>query len=185
MQVSCVQMHWTKPLEANVATTLRYVQAAAECGSRVVLFPEASLTSYYFPYVIGLDPRKVQEALDMTCRAAGEHGIWVIAGTIQKTPDRYLNIAHIIAPDGRIAYEYASTWPDATRRPTAAAGTSSRCLRSTASLARSSSAGTGATPNCIASRRWLALRFCSTLRAARMKSRRFAGNARPAAHSSL
>jgi predicted amidohydrolase len=107
MQVSCVQMHWTKSLEANVATTLRYVRAAAECGSRVVLFPEASLTGYYFPYVIGLDPPRVQEALDVTCRAAGEHGIWVIAGTIQKTPNRHLNIAHVIAPDGRIAYEYA------------------------------------------------------------------------------
>jgi len=57
--------------------------------------------------VIGLDPRKVQEALDVTCRAAGEHGIWVIAGTIQQTPNLHLNMAHVIAPDGRISYEYA------------------------------------------------------------------------------
>jgi predicted amidohydrolase len=107
VQVSCVQMHWAKPLETNVATTLRFIQAAAECGSRVVLFPEANLTSYYFPYVIGLDPQRVEEALDTVCRAAREHAIWVIAGTLSKTSDRYLNIAHVIAPDGRIAYEYA------------------------------------------------------------------------------
>lgn len=107
LQVSCVQMHWAKCLEENVAATLRYIRAAAESGSRVVLFPEASLTSYYFPYVIGLDPRRVEEALDTTRRAAEENAIWVIAGTIRKTADRCLNLAHVIAPDGSIAYEYA------------------------------------------------------------------------------
>lgn len=107
LQVSCVQMHWAKSLEANLAATLRHIRAAAECGSRVVLFPEASLTSYYFPYVTGLEPGDVEEALARTCRAAQEHGLWVIAGTIRRTPDRYLNLAHVIAPDGAITHEYA------------------------------------------------------------------------------
>lgn len=107
LQVSCVQMHWAKSLPANLDTTRRYIRAAAEAGSRVVLFPEANLTSYYFPYVISLDPRQVQGALEATCRAAAAHGIWVIAGTIRRTEDRYLNLAHVIAPDGSIAYEYA------------------------------------------------------------------------------
>ena len=107
LQVSCVQAHWAKSIQANLETTLRYIRAAAECGSRVALFPEANLTSYYFPYVIGLDPADVQGALAETCRAAKEHGIWVIAGTIRKTHDRHLNLAHVIAPDGSIAYEYA------------------------------------------------------------------------------
>jgi predicted amidohydrolase len=107
LQVSCVQMHWARSLPANLAGTLRYIRAAAEAGSRVVLFPEATLTSYYFPYVISLDPLRVQDALDQTCRAAKEHGIWVIVGAIRRTHDRYLNLAHVIAPDGSIAYEYA------------------------------------------------------------------------------
>ena len=100
-------MHWAVSLEKNLETTLRYIRAAAECGSRVVLFPEANLTSYYFPYVIGLDPQVVQGALESTRRAAKEHGMWVIAGTIRKTTDRHLNLAHVIAPDGSIVYEYA------------------------------------------------------------------------------
>ena len=107
LQVSCVQMHWARCLEENVATTLRYIRAAKEAGSRVVLFPEANLTSYYFPYVAGLDPRQVAEALETTRRAAAEHGIWVIAGTLRRTSDRHLNLAHVIAPDGAIVHEYA------------------------------------------------------------------------------
>jgi omega-amidase len=107
LQVSCVQMHWAGSLEKNLETTLRYIRAAAQCGTRVVLFPEASLTSYYFPYAIGLDPQGVQAALDSTRRAAEEHAVWVIAGTIRKTTDRHLNLAHVIAPDGSIVYEYA------------------------------------------------------------------------------
>lgn len=100
-------MHWAKSLETNLAKTLHYIQAAAGCGSRVVLFPEASLTSYYFPYLTGLDPQRVRDALAATCRAAREHGIWVIVGTIQKTSDRFLNLAHVIGPDGSVVYEYA------------------------------------------------------------------------------
>jgi omega-amidase len=107
LQVSCVQMHWADSLEKNLEKTLRYIRAAAERGTRVVLFPEASLTSYYFPYAIGLDPQDVQAALDRTRRAAEEHAVWVIAGTIRKTTDRHLNLAHVIAPDGSIVYEYA------------------------------------------------------------------------------
>jgi len=107
LQVSCVQMHWAKPIEFNLQRTLHYIKAAAECGSRVVLFPEANLTSYYFPYVIALSPQSVQAALDKTCEAAAENCIWVIAGSIQRTPDRFLNLAHVIDPTGTIVHEYA------------------------------------------------------------------------------
>lgn len=107
LKISCVQMHWARPLEENLAKTLEHIRSAAACGSRVVLFPEANLTSYYFPYLIQLDPAKVQEALDATRRAARENKIWVIAGTIRRTHDRHLNLAHVISPDGTIVHEYA------------------------------------------------------------------------------
>ncbi len=107
LQVSCVQLHWARPLEENLEKTLRYIREAAAAGSRVVVFPEAHITSYYFPYVIQLDPARVQQALDATCAAAREHNIWVIAGTIRRTHDRHLNLAHVISPDGTIVHEYA------------------------------------------------------------------------------
>lgn len=107
LQVSCVQLHWAKSLERNLERTLQYIRQAAAEGSRVVLFPETNLTGYYFPEVIKQKPPAVQAALERTCAAARESTIWVIAGTLRKTSDRYLNIAHVIAPDGRIAHEYA------------------------------------------------------------------------------
>jgi predicted amidohydrolase len=107
LQVSCVQMHWAKSLQFNLQRTLHYIKFAAESGSRVVLFPEANLTSYYFPFVVNLDQEAVLEALNRTCAAAREHDVWVIAGTIQATKDRFLNLAHVIGRTGDIVHQYA------------------------------------------------------------------------------
>ncbi len=107
LQVSCVQMHWAKPLDRNLARTLEFIGAAAEAGSRVVLFPEANLTSYYYPYAVEINPNVVDDSLARTCAAARRHGIWVIVGTIKKTNDRFLNVAHVIDPHGAIVHEYA------------------------------------------------------------------------------
>jgi predicted amidohydrolase len=100
-------MHWARTIEFNLDRTLHYIHAAAEAGSKVVLFPEANLTSYYFPYVLTLDSSSVLNALERTRAAALQHGIWVIAGTIQRTADRFLNLAHVINPMGEIVHEYA------------------------------------------------------------------------------
>jgi predicted amidohydrolase len=107
LQVSCVQMHWARSLAFNLDQTRQHIREAAKAGSRVVLFPEASLTSYYFPYVVALDPEAVSAALRETRMAAKEHGVWVIAGSLRKTPDRFLNLAHVINPTGEIVHEYA------------------------------------------------------------------------------
>ena len=107
LQVSCVQLHWARPLERNLERTRHYIRLAAAEGSRVVLFPEANLTGYYFPDVIRLAPRDIDPALDATRQAAADAGLWVIAGTLRPTADRYLNLAHVISPRGEIVYEYA------------------------------------------------------------------------------
>lgn len=107
LQVSCVQQHWARSLEYNLERALASIPEAAACGSRVVLFPEANLTSYYFPYLVTLDPQAVQSALDDCCRAAAEHDIWVIVGAIRETPNKFLNLMHVINPEGKIVYEYA------------------------------------------------------------------------------
>ncbi len=107
LQVSCVQLHWAKSLDRNLERTLQYIWQAAAEGSRVVLFPEANLTGYYFPEVLEQSPAAVQAALDRTCSAAEECGLWVIAGSLRKTADRYLNLAHVISPTGKIMHEYA------------------------------------------------------------------------------
>src|ERR1051326_5288039 len=107
LQVSCVQLHWAKSLDRNLERTLHYIRCAAAEGSRVVLFPETNLTGYFFPDVIRLSPEAVQRALEDTCQAARANNIWVIAGTLKRTADRHLNLAHVISPEGRIVHEYA------------------------------------------------------------------------------
>ena len=107
LQVSCIQMHWAKPIEFNLQRTLHYIKEASEFGSRVVLFPEANLTSYYFPYVVNLPKKSIDSALDKVCEAAAENNIWAIVGTIQGKPDQLLNLAHVINPAGEIVHEYA------------------------------------------------------------------------------
>lgn len=107
IQASCVQLHWGSRLERNLEVTLHYLREAARAGSRVVLFPEANLTSYYFPYLVELPDEQVHAALKSVCAAAKEQDVWAIAGTIRKCGPSFLNIAHVIAPDGRIVHEYA------------------------------------------------------------------------------
>jgi predicted amidohydrolase len=100
-------MHWAVSLERNLDTAVRFIREAARLGSRVVLLPEATLTSYYFPYLVSLDPAAVQDALETLCAAARENGVYVLGGTIRKTHDRFLNLMHVINPAGRIIHEYA------------------------------------------------------------------------------
>jgi len=107
LQVSCIQMHWAKPMPFNLQRTVHYIKAASEYGSRVVLFPEANLTGYYFPYAVNLDAKEIRHALDQTRAAAAENDMWTIVGTIQQTHDRCLNLAHVIDPSGEIVHEYA------------------------------------------------------------------------------
>ncbi len=107
LQVSCAQLHWAKSLERNLERTLEYIRLAKAEGSRVVLFPEANLTGYYFPDVVRLSPSAVEKALNQTRRAAARAGLWVIVGTLRRTHDRLLNLAHVISPAGRIVHEYA------------------------------------------------------------------------------
>ena len=106
LQVSCVQMHWARTLEYNLERTLHYVAKAGQEGSRVVLFPEANLTGYYFPDLTRLPVSEVRAALREVGKAAAASGIWVIAGTIQKASNKFLNRAHVINPEGRIVHEY-------------------------------------------------------------------------------
>lgn len=107
LQVSAVQVHWAVNIDRNLESTLDSIRRAAREGSRAVLFPEANLTGYYFPYLVELAESRVQEALDIVCSAAKQHRLYVIAGTIRKTHDRFLNLAHVISPEGAIIHEYA------------------------------------------------------------------------------
>jgi predicted amidohydrolase len=109
LQVSVSQQHWAQPIQRLLERTLEHIAAAAEEGSDVILFPEANLTGYDFPYLVQLEQARVTEALAAVQDAARARNIWVICGTIQrrKGHEKLLNLAHVISADGRIVHEYA------------------------------------------------------------------------------
>ena len=107
LTVSCAQMHWAQSLEYNLETTKRFIRLAAEAGSDVVLFPEANLTGYDFPYLIKLPMREINAALREARRTVKEYGIFAILGTIEKRGKKFLNLAHVVNPDGEIFHTYA------------------------------------------------------------------------------
>lgn len=100
-------MHWAASIERNVESSVRCIQEAARLGSRVVLLPEAGLTGYYFPYATSLSDADVKSALDTVRAEARRAKVYVIAGTIRRTGDRFLNLAHVIDPHGDVIHEYA------------------------------------------------------------------------------
>jgi len=87
--------------------TLYYMNEASKRGSRVVLFPEANLTGYYFPFVLDLSQKQIEDALNAVCKESARLGIWTIVGTLTPTQDRFLNLAHVVSPEGRIVHRYA------------------------------------------------------------------------------
>lgn len=109
LQVSCAQMHWGRDIVNNVETTFQWIDRAKELGSDVVLFPEANLTGYDFPYVNELPRKLVVEAVEAVAARAAEKMIYAIVGSIQKRgrKDGYLNLAHVINRKGEVFYEYA------------------------------------------------------------------------------
>ena len=108
LQVSCAQMQWAGNLEDNLETTLAFIAEAKARGSDVVVFPEANLTGYDFEYVETLRAEQVRAAVAATARAAGEAGIYAIVCSLQKRGrGKYLNLAHVVDPEGRVCYEYA------------------------------------------------------------------------------
>lgn len=109
LQVSVSQQHWAKPIDQLLASTLDHIAVAADQGSDIILFPEANLTGYDFPYLLQLNPARVEEALDKVREAARERSLYVICGTAQRRgkQEKLLNLAHVIDPRGEIVHEYA------------------------------------------------------------------------------
>ncbi len=109
LQVSVSQQHWAQAIDRNLRRTIEHMRLAWEEGSDVILLPEANLTGYDFPYLMGLDQREVLRALEQVQEFTREAKLYVICGTIQRRggDERFLNLAHVIAPNGEIIHEYA------------------------------------------------------------------------------
>lgn len=107
--IAVIQSRWDQPIETNTSRAVDWINEAARGGARVVVFPEAYLTTYDFPYAKTIEDDRVQDAVNTVRQACRDNGVYAITGTLQRRSgdEKLLNMAHIIGPDGRVIHEYA------------------------------------------------------------------------------
>ena len=87
----------------NLDTIDRYIAEAAEQGVQLAVFPECAVTGYMYE---SLDEAlQVAEpipgpAVDRIAQTAARHGLYVIAGTLERVGNRCYNTAVLAGPNG-------------------------------------------------------------------------------------
>jgi predicted amidohydrolase len=89
-------------VEANTQQHLRLVQAAAEHGVHVVVFPELSLTGYELGLAKELCFSTSDERLMPLSEAARTHSIIIVAGAPVRLDDKLHIGAFIVYPEGEV-----------------------------------------------------------------------------------
>ena len=105
-KITCVQMDVAiGDVEANRRGIVERMQAAAESGAELVIFPECALTGYCFdsleeatPFAETIDGRS-SDAISEVCRETGAHAV---VGFIEKDGSSFYNAAMLVGPDGVI-----------------------------------------------------------------------------------
>ena len=111
MRIAALQMVSTTQVAQNCETAQKLIAHAARDGAELVALPE------YFCLMGRADREKLAVAeapgsgpiQQMLSRAAREHGIWLIGGTLPiatDDPNRVLNANCVYAPDGTLAARY-------------------------------------------------------------------------------
>lgn len=107
LRVGLTQWHATTDIEANLATAVRLVRAAAADGAELVVLPENGL-------MLGSNARMRAAAftedspqIGELCRAAAESGVAVVLGGMKNRTDAgVFNSAVVIGADGEVAGRY-------------------------------------------------------------------------------
>jgi len=89
----------------NLARVVEHIRAAAEAGSRLVIFPECALSGYGFESLA--DALAAAEAVpgessDVLARTAARTGCAVVCGLLECEGGRLYNTAVVIGPEGLV-----------------------------------------------------------------------------------
>jgi predicted amidohydrolase len=91
-------------VEGNVATHLRFTDAAARHGARLIVFPELSLTGYE-PDIAAIHTLTPEDPLlRPLCDAARRHSMTIVVGTPYASPKGLHIAAFAIQPEGTRVY---------------------------------------------------------------------------------
>src|SRR5262249_33131325 len=105
-KIACVQMDIEiGNVESNRRKMIERLQASAEAGATLVVFPECALTGYCFEsleeaaeFAEPLDGRSA-ETFAESCSQTGAH---VVVGFIERDGSNYHNAAMVVGPNGAI-----------------------------------------------------------------------------------
>ena len=112
IRAALLQLNVTADPQANLVTTLGYIEDAVKSGATFILTPE--VTNCIAPNRAYLDRNLRSESDDQTLAAfkekAKKHGIWLLLGSIAvKTDDpddRFANRSFLISPKGEVMARY-------------------------------------------------------------------------------
>lgn len=94
---------------ANCEKIASFAGQAAAAGCKVVVYPEMSDTGYE-PEAIKRSASSWKDApFALLQRTAQEHGIYLICGISEKTPEGLYNCAAVVDPSGKLLTKYRKT----------------------------------------------------------------------------
>ena len=106
LKVSVVQFRSGTDLSDNTLRHCKLIEQCAREGSRVVVFPECSLTGFTDDAVTKVGQTELTKAESTLCAAAKEAGVYAIVGAPTKAEKLIYNSALVITPKGEIIERY-------------------------------------------------------------------------------
>lgn len=106
MQVACVQFENTADIVENARRMIAILEAESAAGTRVVVFPECSLSTYRSEIVRTLTAGQIDAALETVREACGRIGIYAVVGSAYLENGKRYNGAFVFGPNGRLVKRY-------------------------------------------------------------------------------
>lgn len=107
MQVACVQFENTADIAENARRMIAILETESAAGTRLVVFPECSLSTYGSQIVRALTAEQINAALKTVQEACGRIGIYAVVGSAYIENGKRYNGAFVFGPDGRLVKRYA------------------------------------------------------------------------------
>ena len=107
--VTAAQIMLGASIEDNLGRILRAMDASAQAGARVVVFPETALSGYSPTIGRGRDAEEwptLQRGLDVIAQRSAERGLWTVVGSEARDGAGWVNRLYAFSPKGEVAATY-------------------------------------------------------------------------------
>lgn len=106
LRIACVQMHMTNSIETNTDRIEQAIAEEAGRGTRVVVFPECSISGYDPRVVPNIVQEDVDAAVERVRACCRQNNVYAIVGTTWLADGVRTNVALVIDPQGDVACRY-------------------------------------------------------------------------------